>query len=228
METPDFGKIERILAEKAQKFQLFAALLAEYNEKFNLTAVTDPREVKIKHFADSLAGEGAFPRGAHVAEVGSGGGFPSVPLMIAREDLDFTLIESTGKKCDFLRAAVKALGLNAEVLCARAEDAGRDPAFRERFTAVCARAVARLDTLAEYCLPLVRVGGRMIAYKGSDGELFLARGALCKLGGDGGREISYELPSGMGARTLVLIEKKRATPPAYPRGRGKERSAPLS
>ena len=218
---------EKLLKEHAEAFEKFASLLSEYNQKFNLTAITKPQEVEIKHFLDSLAGERYFPQGAAVAEVGSGAGFPSVPLMIARGDLRFTLIESTGKKCEFLRTVIRELNLNGEVVNLRAEDAGRDVRFREKFDVCCARAVARLNTLSEYCLPLVRVGGIFLAYKGETDETAEAQHAISVLGGGETDVQKYELPSDMGRRMLVCIPKKRATPPQYPRGQGRERTKPL-
>lgn len=227
MKSPDLARCEEKMREKAPAFEAFFALLSEYNAKFNLTAVRERGEVWEKHFLDSLAGEYLFPQGARVAEVGSGAGFPSVPLMIVRDDLTFTLIESTGKKCNFLRTAVRELGLSATVECARAETLARDARFREKFDVCCARAVARLDTLAEYCLPFVGKGGRFVAYKGKDPETQTARGAIGILGGREAEAVHYLLPSA-GERTLVLVEKERHTPPQYPRGQGKERSSPLS
>lgn len=214
--------------ETGEKFARFYALLSEWNEKFNLTGIRGREECYRKNFVDSLLGEEYFPAGANCAEVGSGGGFPSVPLMIARPDLSFTLIESVGKKCEFLRAAVRELSLRAEVVCGRAEELGRDPAFRERFDVCCARAVARMNTLAEYCLPLVKVGGLFIAYKGdAEEEIAEASSALRTLGARLASARRFSLPGGGEARTVAVCEKISATPPAYPRGRGKERSKPL-
>lgn len=214
--------------ETGEKFAAFYALLTEYNEKVNLTRIVGEEDCRIKHFYDSLLGEPAFLPGARCAEVGSGGGFPSIPLMIVRPDLAFVLIESVGKKCAFLERAVRELGLSAEVVNARAEDVARDAAFRERFDVCCARAVARLNTLAEYCAPLVRVGGRFIAYKGEAAdELAEAERAFSVLGVRLLSADRHDLPAGFGARTVVVAEKFRPTPAAYPRGRGKERSKPL-
>ncbi len=222
---PDFAKICACIEEQRGRFGDFYALLREYNAKFNLTSIIEEEEVYVKHFCDSLAGMHLFPAGAHVAEVGSGAGFPSVPLMLVRGDLTFTLIESTGKKCAFLGEAVKRLGLHAEVLCARAEDVARTDR-RESYDAVCARAVARLDTLAEYCLPLVKKGGIFVAYKGTSERETGAR-AVSLLGGGETEEIAYELPRGMGTRTLFAAKKVRQTPQKYPRGHGAERRSPL-
>lgn len=224
MTAPDFSLLEEILLKNEEKFRIFYGLLEENNKKFNLTSIRGDREVKIKHFLDSLAGIGLFEENASVCEVGSGAGFPSIPLMIAREDLRFTLIESTGKKCVFLREAAEKLSLPAEVLNLRAEDAGRG-ALREKFDCVCARAVAPLPTLIEYCLPLVKVGGRMVAYKGAETE----NGQLASdmVGGGAIERIEYELPEEMGKRSLVVIKKVKKTPPRYPRGNGQERKKPL-
>lgn len=226
-EYPDFSHIRQLFQSSEAAFQAFYSLLIEYNGRYNLTAITAWEEVVHKHFYDSLAGAHLFPANSCVVEIGSGAGFPSIPLKIVRPDLQMTLIESTGKKCAFLETAVSALGLKGvKVLHARAEELGRDGAHRERYDAAVARAVAPLPALAEYCLPFVRVGGRMIAYKGATDELAEGRRALETLGGKG-CSVRYELPEGYGERTLVITEKVRHTPAKYPRGHGKERTAPI-
>ena len=225
---PDFTVLNALIEENREKFERFYEMLAECNAKYNLTAITEEKEVYLKHFLDSLAGEPFLFEGARVVEVGSGGGFPSVPLMLVRSDLHFTLVESTGKKCDFLRAVINEFGLNATVKNARAEDCGKDPSLREQFDVCIARAVARLNTLSEYCLPLVKKGGCMLAYKGNaEEEIFEAKHAISLLGGGKTEEFPYELPEGYGNRTLVRIHKEKPTPEKYPRGQGKERSKPL-
>lgn len=218
----------RIRKEKGGLFERFFSLLTEYNARFNLTAITEEEEVYEKHFLDSVAGESLFPENARVLEVGSGAGFPSLPLKILRDDLSFTLVESTGKKCEFLKTAVKELGLDGvTVLGGRAEELARDSLYREKFDACCARAVARLNTLSEYCLPFVRVGGAFIAYKGdSEEELHEAKNAISTLGGKTGEVYRYALSNG-DKRSLILINKIKHTPAAYPRGQGKERKKPL-
>ena len=225
----DMGRAETLFREKREAFSAFFKMLLEYNAKYNLTAITEEEEVNAKHFLDSLSGEALFPAGARVLEVGSGAGFPSVPLMLVRPDLSFTLVESTGKKCDFLISAAEKFSLQATVLHVRAEDAGRDPCYREQFDVCCARAVARLNTLLEYCLPFVKPGGVFLAYKGSGAEEELAEAgrALSLLGGGQVKAYSYSLPGGMGERTILAVKKCKPTPEKYPRGRGKERSAPL-
>lgn len=217
-----------LIEQKRPLFARYFSLLLEYNAKFNLTAITKEEEVYEKHFLDSVLGEALFQSGASVLEVGSGAGFPSLPLKIVRDDLHFTLVESTGKKCDFLKLAVKELGLEGvTVLCGRAEDFARDLYYRERFDICCARAVARLNTLSEYCLPFVKVGGSFIAYKGDAAEeVKEAQNAIKLLGGGQANSICYSLPSEAN-RTLVQIKKQRPTPKGYPRGQGKERKNPL-
>ena len=219
-------KIEE--GETGEKFRLFYRLLSRKNEQINLTRIAGERECYIKHFLDSVAGEKYFPPNASVAEVGSGGGFPSVPLMLLRPDLKFTLIESVGKKCAFLEEVIRELDLPARVINARAEETARDRDLRENFDACCARAVARMNTLCEYCLPLVRVGGVFVAYKGrAEEELTEAKNALSVLGGRVAHVQCYALPEGEGERTLIVAEKKSRTPALYPRGHGKERNKPL-
>ena len=164
---------------------------------------------------------------SRVVEIGSGAGFPSLPIKLVRDDLTFTLVESTGKKCAFLRTAVQELGLTGvSVVNARAEELGKDPSFREKFDAVIARAVAPLASLAEYCMPFVRVGGSFVAWKGSADELETGRRAIAILGG-AAEVIGYDLPEGYGERTLIVTYKRKHTPAQYPRGNGKERKNPL-
>lgn len=222
-------EIQALYQQNEEKFRAFYALLSEYNEKFNLTAITDEREIYYKHFYDSIAGAFLFPQNATVVEVGSGGGFPSIPLKLVRDDLSFTLVESTGKKCEFLRTVVNALSLqNVVVVNGRAEELARENEYREAFDICCARAVARLNTLAEYCIPFVKKGGAFVAYKGnSPEEVKEAEKAIALLGGKRAEIFSYSLPEDMGARILVRSEKIKNTPALYPRGHGKERKNPI-
>lgn len=215
--------------EFKQKFENFKELLLEYNEKYNLTAICDEKDIYLKHFCDSILPQKYFPQGAKVIEIGSGAGFPSVPLKIVRDDLDFTLVESTGKKCSFLNNVVENLGFEGvQVFNIRAEDGGRKENLREKFDISVARAVARLNTLCEYCLPFVKVGGRFIAYKGDvSDELEESKNAIKILGGEIETVDNYELPENGGNRTVIVIKKVCATPLKYPRGRGLERKKPL-
>ena len=212
-----------------EQFDKFAHLLTEHNKICNLTSVTDEKGVRYKHFYDSIFGEKLISHGANVVEIGSGGGFPSIPLKIVREDLKFTLIESTAKKCRFLESVVESLSLNCvQVLNIRAEEGAHNKKLREKFDFAVARAVAQLNTLCEYCLPFVRVGGKFIAYKGDiTEEIKSAENAIRVLGGEIEQVVEYSLPEDFGKRTLVVIKKIKPTPPDYPRGQGKERKQPL-
>ena len=212
-----------------EQFDKFARLLTEHNKICNLTSITDEKGVTYKHFYDSIVGEKLIPFGASVVEIGSGGGFPSIPLKIIRDDLKFTLIESTAKKCRYLEGVVDSLSLNCvQVLPLRAEEGAHDKKLREKFDFAVARAVAQLNTLCEYCLPYVRVGGKFVAYKGDCGEeIECARNAIKVLGGEIEETVDYTLPEDFGKRKLIVIKKIKSTPPAYPRGQGKERKQPL-
>lgn len=220
---------KEISGAKRETLEHFRLLLTEYNQKYNLTAITEEKDVYYKHFLDSAAGVDLFPKNAHVAEIGSGAGFPSIVLKILRGDLSFDLFESVGKKCEFLRVVVDNLGLQGvHIYNLRAEDAARTAAYREKYDCVTARAVARMNTLCEYCLPFVKVGGKFIAYKSGDKtELDEARTAYKLLGGKLAEVYAYELPEDYGARVLAVVEKKAITPLKYPRGQGKERKNPL-
>lgn len=223
------NRLHALLKEYSEKFSAFAELLKEHNKMYNLTSICDDEGIYFKHFLDSIAGEEYFEKGASVAEIGSGGGFPSIPLKIVRDDLKFTLVESTGKKCNYLNTVVvdKMAFKGVKVVNMRAEDGAHDRAFREKFDICCARAVARLNTLSEYCLPYVKVGGKFIAYKGDcEEEIEEAANAIKVLGGEIENIVRYELEN-CGKRTIVIIKKVSATPTKYPRGQGKERKDPL-
>lgn len=218
---------DKLNNKKLENFEIFLNLLKEWNNKFNLTSIKEDEEIEIKHFEDCIKGEKFFPLNASVVEIGSGGGFPSIPLMIIREDLKFTLVESVGKKCEFLKYVINKLNLNATVLNKRAEDIAKSD-LRESFDVVTARAVARLNTLSEYCLPLIKKEGLFIAYKGSDeSEVLEAKKAIEILGGELFKTFKYTLSKDFGERNIFLIKKINKTPIKYPRGNGKERSKPL-
>jgi 16S rRNA (guanine527-N7)-methyltransferase len=201
--------------------------------RVNLTAIREPREIVHKHFLDSLAGArlvGAAA-GQRLIDVGSGAGFPGLPLKIARPGLAVTLLESNRKKAAFLRRTVSALGLEGiRVLAARAEDAGRDPDHRAGYHYAVARAVAEIRVLAEYCLPFLRPGGLFLAYKGPGvrEELGRADGALRTLGGSVREVLEFELPGEKARRSLVVIKKTGSTPERFPRRPGIPTKRPLS
>ena len=213
-------------------FETYEALLLEWNQRVNLTAITKGGDVRIKHFLDSLSCLKAISDrpGLRVVDVGTGAGFPGVPVKIALPGIRLTLVESTGKKADFCRLLVDRLALrDVTVLTARAEDVGRDPAHRETYHWALARAVAELAILAEYLLPLVEVGGRMLAQKGESGpaEAHAASKALHLLGGAVAKIEPVELPGIAEPRYLIVVRKTAATPAQYPRRTGVPSKRPL-
>ena len=219
----------KLSEEKQKKFAVFCETLKEYNSKFNLTSIKDDEGIYEKHFADSLKGEEFFPFGTSVMEIGSGGGFPSVPLKIAREDLNFTLLEATGKKCEYLKIVGEKLGFeNYEVINGRAEELGKNEKYREKFDVVTARAVASLNVLCEYSLPFLKEGGIFVAYKGdADEEIKKASNAIEVLGGKIEKVKKFVLSESSGIRNIVVIRKVKKTPEEYPRSNGAIKKKPL-
>lgn len=218
--------------EEAALLGRFEQLLLSANQETNLTRIVEHREVLIKHHLDSLTAFLAvdIPAGGRVVDVGSGGGLPGIPLKIHRPDLGVSLLESSRKKCEFLRAAARELALpGLEVLEGRAEDLGRQPEYRESFDVAVARAVAHLAVLAEICLPLVKVGGALVAMKGAggEGEAGEATEAIEAVGGNLARVLRVTLPEGEGDRAIVVIQKVSATPGRFPRKAGIPQKRPL-
>ncbi len=206
----------------------FFNILVEFNTHTNLTRITTPQDAALKHFADSLMGAKFIPDGANVCDIGSGGGFPSIPLATYLPNCTFTLVDSTGKKVVFLNSAIDSLALkNARAVHGRAEEMGQSPKYREKFDIVTARAVASLPTLLEYCLPFVKVGGAFLAYKTESDELSISQNALKTLGGEISEVFSYTLGDLGDKRNVFVVKKVAHTPPKYPRGQGKPRSKPL-
>jgi len=211
---------------------LYERELVDWNTRFNLTAIRDPQEIHTKHFLDSLTcvmalGERNLGR---LIDIGTGAGFPGIPLKIVYPKLQVTLVESVGKKAEFCRHVVKVLDLKAvEVVQERVETLGQDPAYREQYDWAVARAVAILPALAEYLLPLVRVGGSMLAMKGESGpaEAHSAERALKILGGHLRQLLPVTLPGVAEERYLVVIDKVAATPSGYPRKVGLPTKRPL-
>lgn len=213
--------------EQIAKFARYQAELIEWNQRFNLTAIVEPAAVQVKHYLDSLTVLKALPppgRGRLAAnsllDVGSGAGFPGIPLAIARPSLKVVLLESTEKKARFLEHVVAELGLgNVRVRLGRAEDVAYLPGQRDNYDIVVARAVGSLATLAELCLPFARVGGRMIAPKkvGIDDEIDAAQNAVTKLGGKLAAPVVVHLPVLDEDRLLIVVDKIKPTPIAYPR-----------
>lgn len=202
---------------KKEKFKTFCDFLIESNKKFNITAITDRDGVYLKHFADSLAGVDNFSEGANVLEIGSGGGFPSIPLKICRPDLKFTLAESNAKKCNFLKEAGKLLDFeNFTVINSRAEELPQN--FKGKFDAVTARAVAGSSVLCELTIPYLKTGGKAVFYKNySEKEIADAARAAEKLGAKLIAVQKYELDGIDGERCVMVIEKNDLTDGIYPR-----------
>lgn len=216
--------------EQAGRLDFFAELLAEWNRKINLTAISKPDEVLNKHFIDSaLLGKCVnFQRGVRLVDVGCGAGFPSTPLMILHPEIQVTQVESISKKAMFLEKAKETLRLSVEIVNERAEVLARKEGYREAYDFATARAVCSLNKLAEYCLPFLKVGGRMVAMKGANAEeeLAQARNAIKLLGGDAEDIKRFELPGGE-ERKLVLVKKISQISTKYPRNSSRISKNPL-
>ncbi|MBN1285880.1 MAG: 16S rRNA (guanine(527)-N(7))-methyltransferase RsmG [Anaerolineae bacterium] len=222
----------KLSPEQQRAFQVYAACLLEWNAHTNLTAITDPQTIETKHFLDSLTLRRAVhpkPR-MRVVDVGSGAGFPGLPLKIAYPQIDLTLLEATGKKTAFLEYVTRSLALHdVRVVNERAETVGQVPDHRECYDLVVARAVAAMPTLMEYLLPLCRVGGQCVAYKGETApqEAAQAENATHILGGRLNQLVPIELPGVAETRYLIVVDKVAATPEPYPRRPGMPSKRPL-
>ena len=220
----------KYLNEKSnKKFEIYYNELIDYNQKVNLTAITDKADVFIKHFLDSCLGESFIPQNARVVDVGTGAGFPGVPLKIVRDDIDLHLVDSLNKRLIFLNLLKDKLNLDYTTYHYRAEDFATNLKFREKFDVCVSRAVARLNTLLEYCLPLVKVGGLFIAYKGASykEEITESENALKLLGGEIMEIKTFDLPNNCGERNLIVIKKLKKCPKIYPRNKNLPKIKPL-
>ncbi len=212
------------------RFFTYYQMLIDYNTRMNLTAITEENEVIVKHFCDSLCllTKNDIKQGAKVIDVGTGAGFPGIPLLIARPDIKLTLLDGLNKRLVFLSDVLKEIGLEAEIVHSRAEEGAQDKKFREKFDVATSRAVARLNVLSEYCLPYVKKGGVFIAMKGpaAGEEIEGAQNALKILGGDITAIEEYTL-SDESSRTLITVKKTSSTPLKYPRHNSKIKKQPL-
>ncbi|MGO1469682.1 MAG: 16S rRNA (guanine(527)-N(7))-methyltransferase RsmG [Tissierella sp.] len=215
-----------------ERFLNYKELLEEWNKKINITTITEDSEVDIKHFLDSLTALSSdlFKGEKSVIDIGTGGGFPGIPLKILSDNLDVTLLDSLNKRIIFLDEVIEKLGLKGiRAMHGRAEELSRKAEYREKYSIAVSRAVASLDTLSEYCLPFVKVGGHFIAMKGPDveEEIKLGHNAIEILGGKIVESKIVTLPESDIKHSLIIIEKIRQTSQKYPRGGGKPRKKPL-
>lgn len=221
----------RLTEDQLGRMDSFQQLVLYWNERLNLTRITSDREMAVKHFVDSLALTRyvSMPPRSSIVDVGSGAGFPGIPLKLSDESLSVTVVESARKKADFLRQACNKLGISVGVVNERAEDMGSDLQHREAYDLAVARAVGEFAVLCEYCLPLVRVGGSFAAMKGPNARDEIDRGcrAIELLGGYLSSLHEYDLPHEMGRRTLAVVTKVSSTPSTYPRRAGTPKKHPL-
>lgn len=213
------------------RFDVYAEMLVETNKTLNLTAIVDPDEIVYKHFIDSLTLLSCVQlnEGAKVIDVGTGAGFPGVVLLIARPDLEITLLDGTNKRLVFIENVLRELNLNANIVHMRAELAGKATEYREKFDLVTARAVANLNTLSEYCMPFVRIGGIFAPMKAAkaDEEAYSAKSAINLLGGKIS-EVKHFNIENCGERYIFITKKISQTPSKYPRASAQISKKPLS
>ncbi|MGN0342265.1 MAG: 16S rRNA (guanine(527)-N(7))-methyltransferase RsmG [Roseburia sp.] len=240
MKMNDFSHMRQVLKnwnlelteEKEKKFQMFYDMLVEKNKVMNLTAITEFDEVVEKHFLDNLSLIQVLDlnRSMKVLDLGTGAGFPGIPLKIMFPNLRITLMDSLNKRILFLDEVIEALGLNeVETVHARAEELARDKNYRESYDLCVSRAVANLSTLSEYCLPFISIGGKFIPYKSGEveEEVNQAKKAIFLLGGKIKDVVKFDLPDSDIHRSFVLIDKEKGTPKAYPRKAGTPSKSPL-
>lgn len=213
-----------------ERFDLYGKLLVEWNEKINLTAIIDPEGVTIKHFLDSITifSYVDIPEGAKVIDVGTGAGFPGLAMLIARPDVQMTLMDSTKKRLTVIEDILEKIGLSADVVHLRAEEAGKKEEYREKYDFSTARAVTNLRDLAEYCLPFVKVGGSFVPMKSAKTQEEIAEGkkAIHVLGGQIAKVDTFDLLD-CGERTIINVKKISSTPAKYPRPSAKIAKNPI-
>lgn len=236
------SEFEKIFIEEAQKinieldknqiekFYKYMDLLIEWNEKINLTAITNRKDIIVKHFIDSLTIQRYLGNAVNIIDVGTGAGFPGIPIKIINPNLKVVLVDSLNKRINFLQEVIKKLNLdNIEVIHARAEDLGQNKKYRETFDIVTSRAVANMSVLSEYLLPLARVNGKCICMKGSDieEELENSKYAINLLGGKIEQVDKFELSNERIGRNIIIVKKLKNTPNSYPRKAGTPAKKPL-
>ena len=220
----------KLREEQIKKFYTYMNLLLEWNEKMNLTAITEPNEVILKHFIDSLTISKYIEDDPTVIDMGTGAGFPGIPLKIVREDINITLVDSLNKRIKFLDEVIEKLELkDIKTIHARAEEFGRNVKYREKFDYTTSRAVANLSTLAEYLIPLVKIKGKVISMKGStvSEEIEMGKKAINVLGGKILKIDEFSLPDSDIKRNIIMIEKIKSTPNRYPRKAGTPAKDPI-
>ena len=236
------SEFEKIFIEEAQKinieldknqiekFYKYMDLLIEWNEKINLTAITNEKDILVKHFIDSLTIQRYLGNAVNIIDVGTGAGFPGIPIKIINPNLKVVLVDSLNKRINFLQDVIKKLNLdNIEVIHARAEDLGQNKKYREAFDIVTSRAVANMSVLSEYLLPLARVNGKCICMKGSDveEELENSKYAINLLEGKIEKVDKFELSNERIGRNIIIVKKLKNTPNSYPRKAGIPAKKPL-
>ena len=220
----------RFLVEQTEQFFEYMNLLIEWNEKMNLTAITEPEEIILKHFIDSITILKDIEDNSKVVDVGTGAGFPGIPLSIMNPTLKITLVDSLNKRLIFLQEVVNKLKLkNVEIVHARAEEFGQNKKHRESFDVATSRAVANLSTLSEYLIPLVKVNGKVISMKAAEAnqEINDAKKAIEILGGKIEKVEEFNLPQSDIGRTVIIINKEKQTPSKYPRKPGTPSKEPI-
>lgn len=216
--------------EQIEKFYKYMNLLIEWNKKINLTAIIEPKEIILKHFIDSLTINKYIKDNSKIADVGTGAGFPGIPLKIIRPDIQLVLVDSLNKRINFLNEVIEQLNLkNIETIHIRIEEFGQNTKYREKFDYSTARAVANLSTLSEYLLPVVKVGGQVICMKGSNiqDEINQSKKALSILGGTLNSIEEFKLAETENTRNIILIDKIKNTPNKYPRKAGLPSKDPI-
>lgn len=223
-----FNKYGLTLTEELyQKLEIYAEFLVEYNNNVNLTAITDPTEILFKHYIDSILATKyvEFPKNSSLIDVGTGAGFPSVPLKLYRNDIKITLLDSLNKRIEFLKQLCDKLEIEAEFIHDRAENVSKLPEYREKFDFSCARAVANMSLLSELCIPFVKVGGSFVSLKGPSEDISIGENAVNTLGGKIERVDEYQL-EGEG-RKIVYVKKISQTPTRFPRNSSQIKKKPL-